>query len=254
VVAAVAAVGWFYIRNKDITGNYSGGHPDWAKQHLHSVPHTLSVVLHAESFWTTQYSLLRHPLDGRNKVRGTLYTVDTRVGITLLLVCLSAGVLVGLWRVFGAGRVRDWRQLGAYAVIGAMLVLDFGFQVKYAMDGGGSVSRYTMPALVPICVLIAAGLRILGARLQTVLLGGYLVLCYGLYSAWLVRQPHPSGDALTGAPWFLVRIVPPLLGLALVIQLGAHAMLTWRQPVGPAADSPDSPAAPTVRRGAHSMG
>ncbi|MCW2524414.1 MAG: hypothetical protein JWO63_2749 [Frankiales bacterium] len=227
LLAAFAAAGWFFIRNKHITGNFSGAQPVWTEEHLHRHSYSLSQVLHARSFWTTQYSLLRHPLDGRNPQRGTLYTLDTRVGITLLLVCVAAGVLVGLWFILGAGRRRDWRQLGAFAAVAAMLVLDGAFELQYSMGGGGSVSRYLIPALVPLCVLVAAGLRILGSRGQTVLLGGYLVICWGLYSAWLVRQPHPGGDTLTGAPWFLVLIVPPLLVVAGLLVVAAHARTTW---------------------------
>jgi hypothetical protein len=226
IAAAALSSGWFYLRERRLTGSFQGAQPEVARRvHGYSGPRSLFEVLRDSGFQTTQSSLLRHPLDGRTKVHDLRYQVDTKLMMILLGVCLAAGVVVAVILIARAGRAREGKLLICYGLLALTLVLDAAFELHYAMTGGGSVSRYILPASLPIVILIAAGLSIAGERVRTYLLGSYLVLCYGLFGWWLLKQPHAGGQAPTGVSWWAVAGLPILLAALLVVQIRAHHRL-----------------------------
>jgi hypothetical protein len=72
-------------------------------------------------------------------------------------------------------------------------------------------------------------LSIAGDRARTYLLGGYLLLCYGMFAWWLLKQPHAGGQAPTGVAWWAIAGLPVLLAVVLVVQVRAHHVVTARR-------------------------
>jgi hypothetical protein len=225
VLTAALGAGWYYLRNRRLTGSLSGAQPGFAKLYGHP-GRSVTEVLRDPGFQTTQTSVLRHPLDGRAKVHDLRYRVDTSVMEWLLAAVIAAGILVAVVLIVRAVRQRDRPMLISYALLTLLLVLDAGYQVQHAMTGGGTVSRYLLPALVPIVLVMAAGLSVAGPRPRTYLLGGYLLLCYGMFTWWLVKQPHTAGRTPTNVYWWAVLVIPAVLAVLLVLQVWMHQLTT----------------------------
>jgi hypothetical protein len=175
IIAAGAASGWFYLRNKRLTGSYAGGQPEWGRVHLGRVPQSISDVLSSDMFWNTQFSVLRHPLDGRYFSPHARYVVDTWAMKTVFVLVMITGTAVGLRALWRAIRHRDRARVAAIAMLVMICVATFGFEVIYNSGGGGS--RYMLPAIVPICMIIAAALYAVPRRLQPAALTAYLTSC-----------------------------------------------------------------------------
>jgi 4-amino-4-deoxy-L-arabinose transferase-like glycosyltransferase len=224
IVAAGAASGWFYLRNKRLTGNYAGTQLKWGSEHLGRVPRSISDVLHYDAFWNTQFSVLRHPLDGRYLLHHARYVIDTDVMQTLFKVLLILGALVALRALWGAIRHRDRARLAAMALLAMLGVVTFAYEVVYISGGGGSISRYLVPAVVPICMIIAAGLQAVPRRFQPAALAAYLSICYSMFAFWLIVTPHTGGVFGTGpsrAPWIVALGTLPLIAVCAALQVRA---------------------------------
>jgi hypothetical protein len=75
-------------------------------------------------------------------------------------------------------------------------------QIQYVARAGGSATRYTLQALLPLLLLVVQVFRMLPRRLTTLALGGYLVLCHGLMFWWLADRPRISvGEAVHVEPF-----------------------------------------------------
>ncbi|PZE68099.1 hypothetical protein [Curtobacterium sp. MCBD17_021] len=168
VLAAGAASGWFYLRNKRLAGNYSGRHADWGLQHMGRVESSVTDVVQSASFWRGTFGIYRGVVD---PLSWSTYW--------LLLLPLVLAVLAGIWvlvsrrrrvthdagatRSVARASVRAVRRdrlstalvVAMYVVVTALLLAT---QVQYVSGGGAANTRYALTALPVIVVAMAAGL------------------------------------------------------------------------------------------------
>jgi 4-amino-4-deoxy-L-arabinose transferase-like glycosyltransferase len=228
VVAAGMAAGWFYLRNQRLTGSFSGSQPTFASEQLGRVHQSIFGVLHDDRFWISQVSVLRHPLDGRATTFGDRYAVDTRTLVTLFGLAMVAGSLMAVRALWRAVRSRDRVRVAVIGLLAMLLVATFGYEVSYASSGGGIITRYLLPAAVPICMIVAAGIQTVPVRFQPAALAAYLGICYALFAWWLVGAPHSGGafgTGPTGAPWILALGTLPLVAGCGALQVRALSRL-----------------------------
>lgn len=158
VVAGAAASGWFYVRNEILTGSFSGRPKPWpGSTPRPKIPE--SVVVRTKGFWQQLGAVYRGALD----VNGALPWVLLLVPVVLALVGLVVVAVVVLRRRSAAvGRVPDgerWPRALVVAMFVAVLLLYVVVEIRYVAGGGAPNSRYTLGVLMPVLLVVAAGLR-----------------------------------------------------------------------------------------------
>ena len=267
--AALLAAGWFYRRNIRLTGSWAGGHPDWSEANLGRHQRTLDAVLHDFDFWRAQTSLLWQR--GRGSVDGRM-TGDW--GRWVLLATLGIGLVAGLvWLIRGARAPRvpaaepaapaepepgaggatlaPGPTLAArhpllvdLAILLALTAQVLGLLatiVLHAMNTGGPIVRYLLPGLLPIGLVLAAGVLAFGRRLAGLALLVYLVLAWGVFGQWMwitttQRGVQTAGSTLNGVPWRIVWIALGLFAVAVLVQAAALTDWSRRPPADEAAE------------------
>lgn len=146
--AVLVASGWFYLRNLRLTGNFSGGHPDWAVAHTPRVPRPFLEVATDSGFWSTMLQQF-----ATTTIDALPWTLAPQYG-TLLLLGLPA--LAGLVMALRP------RWAGFHPLALAMVVLVFVvvavMQIQHVAGAGSALPRYFF-ALVPfVAPLIALAL------------------------------------------------------------------------------------------------
>lgn len=249
VLAAAAASGWFWWRNHELTGNFQGGHPEWAAKYLARESRTPLEVLQLDQFWNTQISLLRHPLDGKTAAVTERAQLDEKVMIALFLGLVAIGTIATLVYLVRALVRRQVADLAVAAALGFLMAVTLVFEVQYMTGGGGSISRYLLPAVLPISVLVASALRSVPAVLTPVTLALYLFLCHGFFLWWWTDRPRVAlGDYLDqpGVLQVAVLVIVPLVVVSTLVHVAAmwFAVRAERTPVvEPAPDAVPDPVA-----------
>lgn len=198
IAVAAAASAWFYLRNKRLTGSYTGGHTQWAIDHLSRVPKPLSGVLTSTLFWGTDGQLLRQ--NGG---------VDAYLGPVLLGLVAALAGWSWLRRYTRHRPPVDRLQAGVVVLLGAQLVATLAGEAQYVTTGGGVITRYLLPALLPLGCVLAAGILALPGRAAGPVLLSYLAVAWGFFLHWAWTQPvvggtHWSGRTLNHVPWSIV--------------------------------------------------
>jgi hypothetical protein len=143
-----------------------------------------------------------------------------------------AAMLVRSWWSRGAGgrtRTRPDPRLVQTAVVLTLIAqtgLTLAVEILYVATGGAPITRYLLPALLPIGALLAAGVLGVGRRAAPVALLVYLAVAWSLFVQWLWLSGGPAGLPTSGStpndvPWTVVWVA--LVGLAVSVVL---------QPVG----------------------
>jgi 4-amino-4-deoxy-L-arabinose transferase-like glycosyltransferase len=240
-VAAAVSSGWFYARNVTLTGSWTGGHPDWAAENLGRSSLSISEVLEHRDFWIAQTTILRR--SGR-----PFETLSTRWLLgTLLAIALTAG-LVKLAQA--RRRPPDRRSLVIAGVLALQAAGAIALQVAHFATGGGSITRYLLPALLPLGAALAAGILALGRRLSPLALAAYVTMAWWGFVVWATSIADPTGPSLWGRtvnnmPGLLVWTGLVGLGLALVAQVVGLCLVEagrHRQPAEHLAAAPSRPA------------
>ncbi|GAB3280389.1 hypothetical protein [Microbacterium lacusdiani] len=151
-VTVVASSLWFYLRNIALTGNASGGHPDWAAEHTRRVARPVLEVTRDPAFWTRmteQFSTGTYPPLPR--------ALETPLPWTLLLFALP--LLIGLV-AHVADVLRERRERAVRLVILATALCACGgiaiMQIMHHAGGGSAFARYffaMLPFLAPFLAL-----------------------------------------------------------------------------------------------------
>lgn len=231
-VSAVLASGWFYQRNIELTGSWTGGHPQWAQENLGRSTRPLSEVATSSDFWLQQLQLLRQPIDDRPDH-----------GPILLSVVFLIAVIGALWRYRGCGRPSAV-QLGMAALLGAQVVGTLLLTIGYQASGGGTVTRYLLPALLPIACALGAGVLVARGRLAGLALLVYGVLAWSLFLRWVFAQPFDGAGATSnGIPLTLVWLAVLLLIVAVLTQSWALGRVVQLE-VAPPGPNEDATAVP----------
>lgn len=227
VLSAVLAAGWFYRRNVELSGSWTGGHPDYAESALGRTTRPLLDVLTDGVLWRIPLELWRQSAEHPATLATALVPVLAVVGL------LGAAVRGGR----GARPGRD--QILTIALLVAQAVGTMLLTASYISLGGGTSGRYLLPALLPLALLLAAGV-LAGGRVWA----GLALLTYGAaawipFLRWILDQPQGEpGSTLNGVPWWPVWIALGVLVAAVVAQAGALTVLAGR---------PDRPALSTAR-------
>lgn len=219
--AALLASGWFYARNIELTGSWTGGHPEWAQENLGRSTRPLLEVATSSAFWRQELQLLRQPIDD-----------GSDHGPILLSAVLLIAVAGWLWRSRRAGRPSAV-QLGMTAVLVAQAVGILALKIVYEANGGGTVTRYLLPALLPIACALAAGILVARGRLAGAALLVYGVLAWSLFLRWVLAQPTAGGDSVNGIPMTLVWTAVALLLAAILVQSWALSRVAQLEGVPP---------------------
>ncbi|WP_345751204.1 hypothetical protein [Microbacterium rhizophilus] len=219
VAAGVAVVGsslWFYLRNIALTGNASGGHPDWAAEHTSRVARPAPDVAADPSFWTVmseQFSVGTYPalpraLEASWPWTLLLFALPTLVGIVLFVVRALRGR--------GDRAVRIVLLLTALAVCGGVAIM----QILHTAGGGSAFARYffaMLPFLAPLLVLPLLWLR--GLPLVAWTLARAILL--GLEIAATLARQLRGAQAAIYPEWtwlgFGVAIAGAVLALAVLV-------------------------------------
>lgn len=183
-VAALAATGWFYLRNQQLTGSIAGGHPDWAAENLGRVSTPLQAVAVDHGFWVFSFRLFAQaPAPWGDRLNLVLFLLPAAVG-------LVAGVWIALRR---RPRLPELLILGTCVAALAGVLLQ---QMMFVSGGGGAMARYLAVLILPIVALVALGLTRVRPPLA---LGAVLLVWVGLRMVDLVLDVGRGLDRFAGA-------------------------------------------------------
>lgn len=224
--SALAVAGWFYQRNIELTGTWTGARPDYAQENLGRTARPITDVLTSSTYWQIPLDLLRQSPD----------QLPTLGRVTLLVLPLLALAAVA-WR----------RGSGVEAATVGLLALQglgtFILTAGYIGTGGGTAGRYLLPALLPLAAVLAAGVLAAGERVAAAVLLGYGVAAWLPFVLWILDQPTGDpGRTPNGVPLLAVWVALAGLGVAVLVQAMAVAGL-HRAPREPADLAPPRPLA-----------
>lgn len=166
VVAPALAAGWFFVRNVRITGNVAGSHPDWAAEHLGRSSRSAAQVVTDPDFWTGVFSVFKGHLEAHWQWTWWLL-------LGPLALAVVAGVAAVVRRVVGPGRwtgarhaslppARPRGDVVSDVLVAAMLVavaaLVVAGQVQFTTGGGAPNTRYGLPVMPVLAIVMAIGL------------------------------------------------------------------------------------------------
>lgn len=208
-LAAAAASGWFYLRNRALTGTLSGRPTTWAGHVPREKRSDLQVVRDPE-YWRGIFGAFRGALD----------PLTATPWLLLLLPVLLAAVAVVVHAVSG-GRSRAARggrrpragdgalqTVLVVAMYTAVTLLFTIAEIRYVAGGGGTINRYVLTVQLPIALAVGAGLAAWG-RLSWVLVVLWSALALVPYRSLVVLGSVPAvpgADAVAGTA-FVVSLV-----------------------------------------------
>lgn len=206
VVAPVAAIGWFYLRNVRLTGGITGGHPDWAAENLGRVDRSAVEVVSDTRFWSGLFSIFRidSPADGYAP------------WLLLLIPIGSAVVAAIVWAVRGRrSPVSRALVLVGVMVVGVTVVV-VAMQISYVTTGGAANTRYALPLIALLAAAVAVGLTA-WRRLAPVLLSLWAVGAAATYTAsFSVPLPITTSPWAEGMKWAAYALSLAALAVCLV--------------------------------------
>ncbi|MFJ3030374.1 hypothetical protein ACIPEQ_16165 [Curtobacterium sp. NPDC087080] len=185
VVTAALASGWFWFRNQQLTGSFSGRQADWGIENMGRVVRPRAEVATDPDFWTGLFGIYRGVLDPAEPVQLVQW-------VLMILPMVLAGV-VGTW---AAGRRAVGRSRTVAATTGrrrdrtstTLIVLMFlavaailtVVEIDYVHGGGAPNTRYSLTVLPIITIVMGAGLTAL-PRLFPVPLTAWVLLAWVPY-------------------------------------------------------------------------
>ncbi len=209
----LAAAGWFYVRNVELTGTVTGSHFDWSIENQGRSPKPLWLVLVEYVTWLRLPNLFWWA--GQQPPRAT-YVWATMIvtGIVLVWVPIAIAVARLIRR-----RVDDTDRLLLLALLVLPLLVLVAIQVVFASNSGGVYPRYLLPVALPLCLAIAAGLAARPRLLMPVWTAVTLSDLAGWVAMELTTDP--------AEPWYYTEA--PVPSVAAAVLAGAAVIATARQ-------------------------
>ncbi|MFD1859731.1 hypothetical protein EHW97_01055 [Aeromicrobium camelliae] len=212
--AVLVASGWFYVRNLQLTGNFSGRHPDWAVAHTSRVPRPFLEVASDSEFWTTMLQQF-----ATSTIDAMPWTLAPQYGTLVLLVLPAlAGLLIALRpRRSGFHPLALVIALLVFTVVAAM-------QIQHVAGAGSALPRYFFAWVPFVAPLIALALWRAPLRWLVILawLGARLAMTAAEFDAVLARVwDRPQAPVYPAVVWtgFAMLTVGALLAcLTLYVQ------------------------------------
>ncbi|WP_263118984.1 hypothetical protein [Cellulomonas sp. RIT-PI-Y] len=205
-LAMIAGSGWFYWRNRELTGSITGAQPEWAAEHLERVTRTVPEVIVDPGFWRLSARLFAQSPAPLGDV----------LNLVLFLVPAALGVVAGIRAVRRRrSRADDLLVLGLCVAAAAGITLQ---QLMYVAVGGGAMARYFTVLLPAALVAVAVGMsRPLSARVRAVVMLSW-VLVHLIDLAWDLDAVL---DRFGGRSGPLPTVPDPVVWVA----FAAHALL-----------------------------
>jgi hypothetical protein len=148
LAAAAAASGWFWLRNQELTGSFSGRPTAWPGYTPR--PHYSEVeVVSTLGFWRQLFALFR----GALPIASPLPWVLLLLPVLLFVAALVARRL----RPWAPADDDRWPRRLVVAMLVVVTLLFVVVEIRYAAGGGAPLNRYTLTVLVPIALAMAAG-------------------------------------------------------------------------------------------------
>jgi len=207
LAVTAAAIGWFYLRNVRLTGNWIGVRPDLAVERLGRSRHSVLEVLTMPDFWQAYRRLL---------FEGPAGSPLRWVGPALL-------VLLSVTALIGAVAHRPWRRAGVVntAVAAVLVTQAVGVvvtQALYVAQAGGNAPRYLLPSLLPIALVLAAG-ALAWPRLRAYALVAVVAICWLLLVDRLRPFRYfPGGATANGVPAGILAIMVAGIAVGVLLQ------------------------------------
>ncbi|MGN8050571.1 hypothetical protein ACTJKO_12865 [Curtobacterium sp. 22159] len=239
VAAPAAASGWFYLRNRELSGNFAGSHPEWSAKVLHRAPAGFTDTVLSRDFYQGLFGVFR----GDEAYLGwtwLLLFVPLALGLVALLIAAVRGAR---HRPRAGARAEDRAGAGAGArarrgpdarvdtdvtvvqrtlvvlMLLAVFVLLVVVQVFFVMQGGRPQTRYGLPIMTVLAVVMALGLVSWGRVVSLVLT---TLWAAGAVTVWLRLLDLSGPSQLT--PWSLtVARVSAVLAVVVLVAAVAGA-------------------------------
>jgi hypothetical protein len=207
--AAVAAAGWFYLRNLRLTGRLLGGNPEWAESNLGRQTRPVLDVATSAHSWESLLNLFSYN------------QLPTVVGTLLLAVPAALGLLavVLAWPTI---RGPDRRRSAAVVVfLVAVVAAVLAQQLVYTAGGGALNPRYVLPVLLPIVSLLALGL-VLPKRVAAVLTALWVAVAQADFLRFVLSGARAGTTGLPSFPDVALASAGVGLGFLALALLSLH--------------------------------
>jgi hypothetical protein len=236
LVSAAVVAGWFYMRNKRLTGTFDGNQLAFARAHIGRHTRPFSQILTHDWFWNAQIGLVQQS-------RRDMHAVHLLMAAVAALTVGATAVAVVRTR-----RRPEAVQVAVFLILTVLAVATFVAEVQYISAGGGLNSRYLIPALLPLGCFVAVGIIALPRLLRVLALLAYFAVTWTLFLCWVADQHTGSQRLWSGrtsahVPWLAVMLV--LVGLIAGLLLQAIGLYRAR---GSAPADESSQDAPSVER------
>lgn len=258
VVVPVAAAGWFYLHNIATSGNVAGSHPEWSQTHMNRVTATFPDTVTSASFWKGVFAVFRghEPVDSSDWTYALL-VVPVVLGLVVLVVgrlrrnrmaapvAPRTGLLARRRATAPVAEPSVLAQPLVVLMLLAVFVLLVVLQVFFVMQGGAPQTRYGLPMMPILAVVMGYGLASWGRFVSPVLVTVWTVVAGRVWFDILQLATPPY---LSAVPLQIARVATVAAVVALVVTLAVFWISALRRPrvTAPETPTPDVPAAPAT--------
>ncbi|WP_182046780.1 hypothetical protein [Curtobacterium sp. ME26] len=256
LAAPVAASAWFWLHNIATSGNIAGSHPEWSAQHLHRDSSTFWEVVSGSVFWRGVFGVFRGSQPPEHSGwTWALLLGPLVLGVVVLVVRRlrrNALPLPAPRRLPGTGR-RSARAAATaqdtttaspvrsetlvVLMVATVFVLLVLLQVAFVMQGGAPQTRYGLPMVPLLAVVMGFGLASWGRWISPVLLTVWTaVAAWNWYAILDLAEP----PYLSAVPLQIARAAALLAVVAVLVVLVLWWLAALRRTRTPRRPTPDT--------------
>lgn len=234
LVTVLCGIGWFYYINYSLTGNFTRSAPQsWAADLMGRQYKSLSTVLFSKELWLTPIIELygkEWPKMLGMRVNSILSALTFAIGTVSTLITKTKQKF---WKKLNP------RNIAFISLMVLQILLIFGQQIVHATGYGGYMSRYFLPTILPVGLVLTYGISSLSknkilAIMPFVLLGWVTVVgntlrfIIGRYNIGSQDQLWKSlvmaVTEVNGIPYIII----PILFGGLAIGIGIQTLALWK--------------------------